>query len=133
MAEEGRPARGDPAVLEMLAAARAGQQDREDARDRLKAVSRARLSRIVETKIRTAFIAPLAQIEECFGVLWGGKRPEQMDERERRWWDAYQAAREKILTNGNNQIRAVQSEVLLYEIEWKGYRNRLPVVPQRTE
>jgi hypothetical protein len=124
----------DPALLEMMAASGSARMDEAESLGRLKVVSSARLLKIIETKVRTAFVAPLAQIEEHFGVLWGKKRrPEEMTPQERQWWERYQAAREKILTNGNNQIRAMQAEVCLYEIEYKGYRNTLTVLGTQEE
>lgn len=118
----------DGAFRQMLDARRADGEDRKEALGRLKEASRERLLRIVETKLRTAFVGPLAQFEEHFGQLWGRKRrPEHMTAQERAWWELYQKARNNILTNGNNQLRAVQAEVALYDVVYNGYRRVFPV------
>jgi hypothetical protein len=118
----------DDATARMMAAREADRLDREAARSRNNEAARARLLRILETKLKTAFVAPLAQIEQAFGALWGGKKhPGDMAPDELAWWERYQRAREAILNNGNGQVRAVQAELALHEVSWLGYRSVLPV------
>lgn len=91
--------------------------------------SRQRLLQILEKKLRTTFIGAISAMEEsAFGRLWGhNSRPDERTEQQQRWYEVWQQLRTKILNNGNNQLRAVQSELELYEIEYQGYRTVLPV------
>lgn len=115
---------------QMWAAAQLNKTDREKSRERLKSASRERLLRIIETKIRTTMIGALAAVEESIGrELWGHGRPRcDCTPEQLRWRDVWEnVVRPAILNNGNNQLRAMQAEVALYEIIWTGYQNVLPV------
>lgn len=121
----------DPVYAQMRAAARANVGDLAEAKKRLKLVSRGRLLGIIATKIRTTMIGALAAVEEAIGrELWGHGKPERDCTPEQLRWRAVwqERVRPGILNNGNNQLRAMQSEVELYEILFIGYQNVLPVV-----
>lgn len=83
-----------------------------------------RLIKIIETKVRTSFIGALAQFEELIGKeLWGfGKPNDKCDEDELYWRKLYQQVRTNVLNNGNAQLRALQSEIIHYSIEWNRYQ-----------
>jgi hypothetical protein len=120
----------DGVVGQMEAMAQANRADLARSREHLKEVSRGRLLRIVETKLRTTMIGALAAVEEAIGrELWGHGKPERDCTPEQLRWRAVwqEKVRPAVLNNGNNQIRAVQSEVTLYDIVWKGYHTVLPV------
>lgn len=93
--------------------------------------SKRRLAENLHKKFQTAFVCPLAQIEEKFGVLWRHKKdPEKMTLDERHWWEKYQAIRNVILNNGNNQIRAMEAELQTYTVRWDRHQANLSVQPQ---
>lgn len=101
--------------------------------------SKDRLSKITERKIRTAFIGALSQFETFFGFLFG-ELPETLTKEQQAiliflkdnnledlFKDAWQKTREKVLTNGNNQIRGIIDEFEHYTIHWDRYNIVLPV------
>jgi len=90
--------------------------------------SRRRLLKILEKKLHTAFIGALSHVETHFGRLWGhGKDEMDCTEQELAWREIWNLCRTDILTNGNNQLRAVQAEMQLYKIEWNRYSTQLVV------
>lgn len=104
--------------------------------------SKERFTKIVNTKVKTTFIGALSEFEKGFGFLWGLK-PENgytddqlaikeallvigMDEAYfKQIWDV---ARNGVLNNGNNQMKALQKEADLYEMTWLRHRLTLPVI-----
>lgn len=74
-------------------------------------VSKTRLFKILDTKLRTTFIGDLNAFEQEFSDLW------RNDEKLRKIW---QIIRKKILDNGNNTIRAVEKELRQYTVYWTG-------------
>jgi hypothetical protein len=106
------------------AAAHQKQQNQESK----KQLSKDRLLRIIETKIRTSFIGALSSTEEEFGELWGdGEAPENLNSEELYWFERYQQLRKKILNNGNNQIRAMYNELDQYELQWNRVNTTIQV------
>lgn len=83
--------------------------------------SKNRLEKIVETKIRTAFIGALAAFEEKFGSLWGHDKDDITPEQEE-MYNIWEDARTQILNNGNNQIRAAKQEIENHVIKWNRYK-----------
>jgi len=81
--------------------------------DEYKEQSKDRLNRIIDQKIQTAFIGALAEIEKRFPELQSDKR----------WADA----RNAILTNGNAQKRAINSELQQYDVVWNRYQYEFKV------
>jgi hypothetical protein len=119
----------DELVLQMRRAAAADVADRERSHRRVLEASSKRLASIITTKVRTSFIGALAIFEQYFGAAWGhGLRPEQRTAEQQTAFEVWQLARQEVLNNGNNQLRAAQSEVSQYEVRWRGATSlRLPV------
>lgn len=99
--------------------------------ERHNAATRQRLAKIIKKKTTTSFIGALARFEDYFGWLWGiggDSRLTSDQEQFRADWDE---CRQSILNNGNDQIRALESELQLYEVSWLGYQNHIEVVQPR--
>lgn len=80
---------------------------------------RERLRGIVYNKIMTTMVYPLSQFELAFGHLWGnGKDLDQLDDMEKVNFAKWKECRENIFTNGNNQIRSMNSELDNNTIVW---------------
>lgn len=67
------------------------------------------IKKITETRIRTSFIFPVAELERLFGFLWGHEisdksslTPDQL-----RWLEVYKEFRKNTFDNGNSQIRSI--------------------------
>lgn len=87
------------------------------------------LREFLKTKIKTAFIFPLAQFEHRFGRLWGEHLAdgEELTDEQARYDDFYQMVRKDILDNGNNQIRNMELELERFIVEWVGRKPHAPV------
>jgi hypothetical protein len=86
------------------------------------AESKKRLQRILEKKLKTAFIGAIAAFEEYFGKLWGhDKNDDDLTEREIQFQKLWELARTKILNNGNNQLRALETELDHHTVKWNRY------------
>lgn len=84
--------------------------------------SKRQLLKILETKLRTAFIAPLAYFEQAMGHLWGhGKKESELTETELHYRALWNALRTNVLNNGNNKIRDVHNELMQYTVTWNRY------------
>lgn len=84
--------------------------------------SKRRLLRIVEKKLNTAFIGAISKFETYFGHMWGHRKDEsELTPEQRKFRDLWSNCRTDILTNGNNQIRAVQAELVQYTMVWDGF------------
>ena len=102
----------------------------EDNKEKYDQVSSERLSKIIETKLKTSFIGALSCFEEIFGFLWGHESKEgELTEEQQFMKDLWEQARTSILNNGNNQIRACKNEMEQYQIHWNRYKMTLPVRP----
>lgn len=83
-------------------------------------ICRKRLSNIAETKLKTAFIGSLDAFEKEFGDLWGRNELNKTKEQQE-WYDKWQSARTNVLNNGNNQLRALLTEISNNIVEWNRY------------
>lgn len=106
--------------------------------------SKKRFLKTLETKMKTAFICPLNEFEKQFGFIWGdsnynnsniaAKQLKDCLDRagidESLWLEIWNQIRERILTNGNNQLRALQNELETYSMHWNRYRMDLKVLPE---
>lgn len=100
------------------------QKERRKLREhRIDDKSKDRLKMIASTKFRTCFISALSEFEDEFGPeIWGHSRDDetltkkQMDNRIR--WNS---VRKRILDKGNVQLRALNMEMDLHDIRFKGY------------
>lgn len=90
--------------------------------------SKKHLGSIIETKLRTSFIAPLHFFEQAFGHLWGhGKKDSELTVQELNFKNMWINVRTEILNNGNNQIRAIFNELVQYTVTWNRYQKRFIV------
>lgn len=87
-----------------------------------------RLLKIIAKKMETTYIGALSQFETNFGKLWGhGKPLSELTDSERKHRDLWDNTRKNILDRGNNQFRAIEKELLEYEISWQRHSLTLPV------
>ncbi len=87
-----------------------------------------RLSDCLRKKLNTAFVGAISKFEKHMGHLWGhGKRVSDCSPDELRMRDVWSVCRTDILNNGNNQIRAVQSELKQYDVCWNRHHLDLTV------
>ena len=58
-------------------------------------------------------IGALSEFEKSFGYLWGYHKPEdvELSDKEEKFLDIWEETRNKILNNGNNQLRKSVSEI----------------------
>jgi hypothetical protein len=91
--------------------------------------SKKRLETIISTKMRTAFIGALDTFEKAFGHLWGYNRDGELTAEQERMSEVWANARNDILNNGNNQLRAIKAELANNTVSWNRYITNLPVKP----
>ncbi len=85
--------------------------------------SKRALIKILETKLKTSFIAPLSHFEENFGFLWGhGKKESELTPDELNYRVLWNSIRTNVLNNGNKQIRDMNNELSLYTVTWNRYQ-----------
>lgn len=121
-------------VQEMMRQATLRRHQEEPANQaRFQEASRNRLLKILERKLKTSFIGALSRFEDRFGQLWGhGLQDDECSSEQLLWRDTWEQVRTDILNNGNNQLRAVQSELTQYGVTWNRQQtNLLPVAPPR--
>lgn len=120
-----------------------GRPSQEEAAKKFLEDSKKRFIKILETKMKTTFICPLNEFEKHFGFLWGdtnynnGIENKELKEcldkagvSEEAWLEVWNQVREKILTNGNNQFRALLNELETYSMHWNRYHMDLKVLPE---
>lgn len=89
------------------------------------------LLRALRKKLKTSFVGALARFEGHFGHLWGhGLHESECDADQLAWRAVWEECRVAVLDNGNQQVRAVESEVLQYEVSWNRHHLNLPVQNQ---
>jgi hypothetical protein len=106
------------------------KRELEDAgRERYANESKERLIRIATKKIKTTMIGALASVENRLGFLWEPNEndDENTSQSKLQMHSVFEALREEILDNGNNQLRNLQSELDQYEVKWLRYQMTLPV------
>lgn len=119
---------------QMEQAAISNMKSEQERHKRFQESSLKRLKTIVEKKLRTTFIGDISRFEEYIGKsLWGhGQDEDDCTPEQLKWRQVWEKCRADILTNGNNQLRAIQSELVQYTIEWNCYQNNI-VVKQEGE
>ena len=101
---------------------------------RYKDDSKQKLKANAEKKLKTSLIGSLDSYEKNFGHLWGhGRDVRDLTQSEKLWRDLWEKVRKEILDRGNNQLRALKSEIDEYEIEWNRYQMNLPVLQTFTD
>ena len=119
---------------QLEAASRQIKQGKEAQKQQFLEDSKERLFRIIEKKLNTAFIGALAKFEMRFGKLWGhGKIDAELTDQEKRFRKVWRETRADVLTNGNNQIRAVDQEFGQYTMRWNGFSLELSCKEQQSE
>lgn len=68
---------------------------------------------ILKKRFQTTMIGALYEFEKSFGYLWGYHKTEDepLTEKEETFLDIWEETRNKILNNGNNQLRKAISEI----------------------
>ena len=94
--------------------------------------SRKRLDGIVTIKMKTAFIGALAAFEDEFGFFWGRdvRQEDDLTRSQKEMSELWERARTAVLNNGNNQLRAVRTEIANHVIKWNRYRMDFKVKQQ---
>jgi hypothetical protein len=96
--------------------------------DRYARDSKAQLLAVCKRKCQTGFIGALSRVEQLLGDLWGHGRPAaECSPDQLAWRPVWEELRTAILTNGNNQVRALENELALYTVTWDRYQTNLPV------
>lgn len=67
---------------------------------------------ILKKRIQTTMIGALDQFEKSFGYLWGQEKfeDEELTDKEEKFLEIWEETRNRILNNGNNQLRKAVSE-----------------------
>lgn len=100
-------------------AAQAGNYDKKE---KFKRASKEKFNKTISKKINTTMIGAIAKMENYFGEIWGhGLKKEDKTQEQLEEFENWQKCRDEILNLGNSQIRAVNQELNLYDIEWKDY------------
>lgn len=75
------------------------------------------LETVLETRFKTTFIGSLDILEKNLGFLWGqGKSFDELTPQEKEWLKIREEIRKSVLDNGNNQLRAMKTELEKYII-----------------
>jgi hypothetical protein len=90
-------------------------------------VSKERLLKICQTKMRTIMIGALAAIEEKLKPYWTPEQGEKMSNEQVLLQKLYSEIRQEILDKGNTHIRNLEAEFEQYKVEWKRHTVQLPV------
>jgi hypothetical protein len=91
-------------------------QDREAQKVKL----RNKLRGLIAKKMQTMMIGCLAELEKVFGESWGhGLLDSELDDQQLDMRAVWRICRSNILDFGNSQIRAIESELDNYNIEFK--------------
>ena len=71
---------------------------------------------IITKRIQTTMIGALYEFEKTFGYLWGCHKDEdeELTDKEEQFLDLWEDTRNKVLNNGNNQLRKCVSELEKY-------------------
>ena len=71
------------------------------------------LNDILTKRFQTTMIGALSEFEKAFGYLRGHHKPEDEDltDKEEKFLDIWEETRNRILNNGNNQLRKAVSEI----------------------
>lgn len=88
--------------------------------------SKEKLTKVIETKMKTVMVGAISKVEEKFGYLWSHGSDKDLDEDELIFKELFDELRSAIFDNGNNQIRNLKVELDNYKVEW-GNRYSLPV------
>lgn len=87
---------------------------------------------ILTKRFQTTMIGALSEFEKSFSYLWGFHKNEDepLTEKEEQFFDIWEDTRNRILNNGNNQLRKAISEIKK-QSGITTYNYKLPVKKQR--
>jgi hypothetical protein len=88
--------------------------------------SKNKLKSNVGTRIKTTMIGSISNIEKVFGYLWCHECESRTPEEEE-FYRLFTELRNKILDDGNFQIRSFENDLQAYDIEWIGYHLEIPL------
>lgn len=89
--------------------------------EKTKEISRDSLFKSCKKSMQTTMIGSLDAIEKNLGFLWGHSQyGEELSDEQKYLKECYEKTRDKILDNGNTQIRILEAEFTSYEINSKG-------------
>lgn len=68
---------------------------------------------ILTKRFQTTMIGALSEFEKSFGYLWGIDKQDNvpLTEKEEKFLDIWEDTRNRVLNNGNNQLRKAISEI----------------------
>lgn len=71
------------------------------------------INSILTKRFQTTMIGSLYEFEKTFGYLWGYHKleDEELTPQEEKFLDLWEETRNRILNNGNNQLRKSMSEL----------------------
>lgn len=95
--------------------------------ERAKEVARDNLFNSCQKNLTTVMIGALCAVEEELGFLWNFDKTQEPTELHDQFKEIWDKVRNRILTNGNEQIANAQVEFTNYEISKKRYQINLPV------
>jgi hypothetical protein len=74
------------------------------------------ITSILTKRFQTTMIGALYEFEQTFGYLWGQQKEDESEltEKELKFLDIWEDARNRVLNNGNNQLRKCSAEVKKY-------------------
>ncbi len=97
--------------------------------------SKKRFTDILERKMKTTFIGALSEFQRKFGFLWDDDEYQYNEDANRiiaalenagvdvgEFRELWSETRERILNNGNNQLRALFKELETYTLHWNRYK-----------
>ena len=95
------------------------QQKEEEQYSKYTEGSKKSLAQLAGKRFQTVFVGAIAQIEECFGELWG--EAENLDESEMtpqqlEWYNKFLDVRDAIFDNGNDQRQKFKRDLDNYEV-----------------
>lgn len=93
--------------------------------------SKARLKEAMEKRLKTTMIGAIHSIEKIFGDLWCHDCEDRTD-KEEQMYKVFVELRNKILDDGNTQIRSMSNDLQAYEVEWTGFHLELPLRPRKS-
>jgi hypothetical protein len=77
--------------------------------------SKDRLQDVIKKRMKTCFIGAISSVEKHMDFLFSTEEGKEL----------YETVRKEILDNGNDEIRRLEKDLEVYEIDFKQYRLEL--------
>jgi transcription termination factor Rho len=88
--------------------------------EKTKEISKDSLFKSCKKSIQTTMIGSLDAVEKSMGFLWRhNQHGEELSDEEKYLKECYEKLRDKILDNGNTQIRILEAEFASYDVNSK--------------